>query len=207
MAIDLPRKGSPAGADGACACCSSDLMAWRSRSIDVCCAFISWIWRLSAAISSAWVCGGDRDNTASSATAESFSIGTVDSTKCSGEDLAGVQDPVRVECPLDALHQRNLVLGQLQRQERRLRKADAVLAADRPFKRDDARKQHVLRGVRPLDLLRIVRIHHEIDVNVAVSCMPETGNPQAILLLDAGDEREQFRNAPLGHDHIMVELE
>ncbi len=69
------------------------------------------------------------------------------------ERSSRIQDPVRIERRLDPLHQRDLLGGELDRQIARLGEADAVLAADRAFERDDALEQLALGLRRPRALL------------------------------------------------------
>src|SRR6187401_2906395 len=57
------------------------------------------------------------------------------------KDLARVQDAVRIEGGLDPLRERDDLGRELETDVGRLRKADAVLAADRSFQRNDASEQ------------------------------------------------------------------
>src|SRR5687767_14810450 len=72
------------------------------------------------------------------------------------KDLAGVEDIARVECRLDALHQRDLIRRQLDAEIRRLGEADAVLAADRSFECDDLFEQQALGVLRAGALAAVI---------------------------------------------------
>src|SRR5687767_6947825 len=69
----------------------------------------------------------------------------------SWKNLSRIEDPVRIERLLHALHERNLLVRQLDWQEPRLREPDPVLAADRALERDDALEQHAFGLVRARD--------------------------------------------------------
>ena len=65
----------------------------------------------------------------------------------------------------------------------RLREADAVLAADRAFERDDPLEQLALGLRRAGALLRVVAVDHQVDVDVAVAGVAERGHSQRVALL------------------------
>ncbi len=66
---------------------------------------------------------------------------------------------------------------------RRLRESDPVLTADRALERDDALEQYALGVVCPARLVGVVRLHHDVDVDVAVADVSEGRNWQRELLL------------------------
>src|SRR5688500_13324569 len=89
------------------------------------------------------------------------------------EDLAGVEDAGRIERVLDPFHERDGVGRQLDRQEGGLGEPDAVLAADRAFERDDTLEERLLRHARASDLLFVVRVDHDVHVDVPISRVAE----------------------------------
>ena len=101
--------------------------------------------------------------------------------------------PCGIERLLHALHQRDLVRRQLEGQERRLREADAVLAADRSFERHDAFEEYALGLVRAAHLVVVTGRNHDVDVDVAVAGVPEARNPQRER---ATATRRRARTAP-----------
>src|SRR5688500_11151122 len=124
-----------------------------------------------------------------------------------GEDFAGVENPERIEGPLHGLHDRDRRGVQLQVQILGLGEADAVLAADRALERHHPFEQDALRLVGAAHLVVVARRHHDVDVDVAVAGVPETGDAEAEVAFEPLDEGEQLRDPPLGHDHVMVELD
>ena len=92
-------------------------------------------------------------------------------------------------------------------EERRLREADPVLAADRSFERHDAGKERALGLVRARDFLGVVLVDHDVDVDVAVAGVPEARDAQAEALANIAHQRKQFGNPSLRHHDIVVQLQ
>ena len=105
-------------------------------------------------------------------------------TACHGKIFPGLRMPCGSNAALtrfiSAISSGDSSIGE----ERRLREADAVLAADRPFERDDAREQRALGLVRARDLVGVVRVDHDVDVDVAVAGMAEARDAQPEVARD-----------------------
>jgi len=76
---------------------------------------------------------------------------------------------------------------------------------------DAAPSQHLCEEIveRVLDLfahrgVAIVTIGHDVDVNVAVPCVTETGNRKSILRLQCLREFHEIDQMTARHDHILV---
>ena len=88
-----------------------------------------------------------------------------------------------------------------------LREADAVLAADRPLERHDAFHQRADSLRRARHGLGVGRIHHHVDVDVAVAGVSEARDAQAVFGAEPLDQIDQFRDAAVRHDDVVVQLE
>lgn len=123
------------------------------------------------------------------------------------KDLAGIEDPVRVEGGLEPPHQGDRLVGQLQPEIRRLGAPDAVLAADRAPEAHDLLEQPALRRPGASRRRRIARVQQDVDVDVAVPDVAEAGHAQAGRAPQLADYREQFRDSRPGHHDVVVDLE
>src|SRR5258708_18374777 len=89
------------------------------------------------------------------------------------EDLAGVEQTLRIERGLDAFHEGDRLGIELERQVLRLGEPDAVFAADRALERHHAFEQGALGVVRAAQLVLVARRDHDVHVDVAVAGVPE----------------------------------
>src|SRR5262249_17938140 len=117
------------------------------------------------------------------------------------------ENSVWIECRLEALHQRDLIWRQFEREVCRLREPDAVLSAYRSFERDDAGEQKPFGLLRPRLLAGITRRQHQIHVNVSIARMTERSHPQIERSLQLVDRVEQFRHAAARHHDVMIDLD
>src|SRR3954469_10145053 len=109
------------------------------------------------------------------------------------EDLPRVQDPLRVERPLDRLHDLDRLRIELDRQVLRLGEPNAVLAADRSLERDHTFEEHLLGLVRAAHLVVVPRRDHDVDVDVPVAGVTEARDAQAVIAPEPLDELEELR--------------
>src|SRR5438128_12246478 len=123
----------------------------------------------------------------------------------SGEDLAGVQQVVRVEGALEALLQRDDRLALLLAQEPALGKPHAVLAGDGPAQ-PDGRLDHLVDGSLALRTL-VGAAEEQVHVQVAVTGVAVAGGGEPVLLADAPDRSDHLDQLPAGHGDVLADLE
>jgi len=85
------------------------------------------------------------------------------------------------------------------------RTADLVSSAK--VQRYDAFEQFPLCLPRARHSLEIRRIDHDVDVDVAVSCVAEAGDEQAIALTQHVDQGKEARDPAARNDYVMVDLQ
>ena len=52
----------------------------------------------------------------------------------------------------------------------------------------------------------VVTIRHDINVNVAITCMAKTCNGKSMLRLKLLDELDKIDNVTARHDHILIQF-
>src|SRR4051812_326451 len=97
----------------------------------------------------------------------------------SGDDLAGIEQVAGVQRALDRPHHPERPGAVLELQERRLAVAHAVLAGAGAVHGDRAAHEAVVEGLRPLELGRVVRVHEDRQVEVAVADVADDRRDEA----------------------------
>src|SRR5690606_5891710 len=120
------------------------------------------------------------------------------------EDLAGVQQPARIEDRLQLPLHRDQIRGLLEVQIRRLDEADAVLAAERPAEGHRGAEQ-LLDRTLDLGLLRGI-VPEEVDVEVAVARVPVGQGDDLVALRALAHVTQQLAQAAPRHDHVLAHL-
>ena len=124
-----------------------------------------------------------------------------------GEYLAWIQDAVRVERGLDALHQGDRISRQLDVDVGRLGEPNAVFATDGALQRDDAFEQDTFSLLRSFALRPVRSIDHEIDVDIAIAGMAERRDPELLLISELLNDVELIRLPAPRDDDVVVDLE
>ena len=81
-----------------------------------------------------------------------------------------------------------------------------MFAADGAAPGNDLREKFIQRGFGALLGARLGQVHHDVGVDVAVAGVAETGDGQAVFLLQPGGELEQVFQPAARHDDVFVEL-
>src|SRR5713101_6810046 len=123
----------------------------------------------------------------------------------SGEDLAGVEQVVRVERSLQALLQRDHRLALLLAEEAALGQAHAVLPGDRAAQPDGGLDHLVDGGLAPSALVGAAE--EQVHVQVAVAGVAVGGGGEPVLLADAADGADHLQQLTAGHGDVLADLE
>ena len=107
--------------------------------------------------------------------------------------------PSRIERLLDALHQRDRLRPTAPAaMNGALAKPMPCSPLIEPSSATTPCEQRALGLVRPRDLLRVVRVHHDVDVDVAVAGVAEARDPQAEVLADPPTSAKSSGMRPFG---------
>jgi len=113
---------------------------------------------------------------------------------------------VRVEGLLEGLVEGADVGRQSAGPPTELGQADAVLAGDGAAPGDDLTKEIVESNPGAVSGARLLKIHHQVGVDVAITGVAEAGNGQAVPALKTGGEGEKVFEAAARHDNVFVKF-
>jgi len=104
------------------------------------------------------------------------------------------------------LHERDGFGREFQPDERRLRETDAVLATDRPAKRDDPFEQLPLGLSRSAEGVVVGWVDQYVDVDVTVTDVTKAWYRQVSACSKLVDQLEEISDLSHGHDDVVVDL-
>ena len=121
------------------------------------------------------------------------------------EDLLGIQDRFSVECLAQILHNVHVGLGEKKRHQIVLFHAYSMFAGDRAAD-TYAISEYVCPGSnRFFQLHRIAKVEQDSRVHVAVPCMKDIGDCEAVLLANGRDLPKRFRDFG-SRDHAILRV-
>ncbi|MDB6016790.1 MAG: hypothetical protein JWR19_1279 [Pedosphaera sp.] len=123
-----------------------------------------------------------------------------------GDEFAGVEDVVGVEGVFDALMEVAELGAGGEFPPGHFGEADAVFAGDDAAPGEDLTEEVVEGGIAAGRGTRPRGVHHDVDMDVAVTGVAETGDGEAVLLLEAGSEAEEVFEAATRNDDVFVEF-
>src|SRR3569623_1154963 len=117
-----------------------------------------------------------------------------------------IEYPFGIEHLLDIAHEVEHGRRALARDERALLHAHAVFARERALEYEHQREDAVeaVLGTRHLD--RVVRVHEQIDVYIAVAGVAEVDDGDSELARELLESTDEFGHARHGHHHDYVDL-
>src|SRR3954451_21933982 len=103
------------------------------------------------------------------------------------EDLSGVEQPCRIEHGPDAHLLLKVLRGELDRHQVALLDADPVLAGETAADLDTEPEDLLARRFGTFQLAGLVDVKHDIRMQVAVTHMQDSGDPETVTVADLVD--------------------
>src|SRR5262249_50677338 len=120
--------------------------------------------------------------------------------------LAGIEQSLRVEGPLQLAMQLHCARAPLALEPAPLRPADPVLAGDRAAEPDRHREELFGPGPGAVELRLVARVDDEVRVHVAVARVTPAAGLQAVAAADLDRLLDRLRQAVERHDHVLAGL-
>ena len=119
---------------------------------------------------------------------------------------SGVKNTERVQSFFDALVQRPHFGSRGGGPPFHLGQADTVFTRDHSLPGQNLVEQFVEGRITPAFGIGLRKVHHDIDVNVAIAGMAEAGYGQPVFFLEPGRVSKKILQPAPGHRDVLVEL-